>query len=504
MRALALLAVASLALGGCGNKVRSCKSGTVLLSVDLPAGTDSLEIVITIDGTASEPQSVALPPGLTHGTVELDFGHYPAGRMVTVAVTALGGGSALGSATSDVRALAGGCDSLTLAVTAGGDGGPGDDLSVGGGVTCTGPADCPMGQACDTASGSCTATCSATQPCNGGCCAGATCATGTTADACALGQAVCGSCLVSSSGKACLNFGGANTCGCTNAADCPANQACNTTTHTCGAACDSNTPCNGGCCSAASGGNCQTGTAKTVCGNNGSLCGDCTNNQNGHQCTVVSGGGQCGCAAIGDCPGTSTACSTANLCVNSCSSAMACLSGCCSAATAGTCQPGTSQSVCGAVGTQCKSCVGNATGVACLTSGSCGCTNKADCAAGFACDLSLGKCTTSCNANQPCNGGCCSAAGSCVGGGSTAACGSAGTACAVCANNTSCATYTCDGASCITTFASSSTICNPADPANCFFAAHCTGSSPNCPNRVNMCAGNGCCTSTNHCTNPCP
>ncbi|MGZ3425908.1 MAG: hypothetical protein ACXVCV_04620, partial [Polyangia bacterium] len=313
----------------------------------------------------------------------------------------------------------------------------------------------------------------------------------------------CGSCVVSAAGKACLNFGGANTCGCTNASDCPPNQACNTTTHTCGATCDSNTPCNGGCCSATTGGTCQTGTAKTVCGNNGSICGDCTNNQNGHVCTVVSGGGQCGCAAIGDCPGTSTAC-TASLCVNSCSSTMACLSGCCSAMTAGTCQPGTSQGVCGAVGTLCQSCGGNPNGSACLTSGACGCTKATDCPANHACDLSIGRCTTSCNVNQPCNGGCCSSGGSCAGGGSTAACGSSGTTCAVCATNTSCASYSCNGTSCITAYAPSSTLCDAADPANCFYAAHCTGSSAACPARMNLCTGNGCCTGVYKCTNPCP
>jgi hypothetical protein len=505
MRALALIAAATLALGGC-HKVRSCKAGTVLLSVDVPAGADTLDIVVTIDGAASAPQPVTLAKRGVHGTVELDFATYPGGHMVSVAVTALGGGTALGSGTSPPRTLANGCDSITLTVAALGDGGVGADLLgadlLGTGGSCTSTTDCPMGQSCDTTNGSCTTSCSSAQPCNGGCCDGTTCAVGDTGTACALGQVSCGSCAGSSAGNACTNFGGANVCGCLSAGDCPANQACNTTTHTCGATCDSDTPCNGGCCSAMTGGTCQTGTAKTVCGNNGSVCGDCTANQNGHVCTVVTGGGQCGCANVAsDCPGASTAC-TAGLCVNSCSSTMACLSGCCSDATMGTCQPGTSQAVCGAPGSLCSTCVGNANGSACLSSGACGCTSANDCPLNFACDATLHKCTTSCNVNQACHGGCCSSAGTCAAGNAVSSCGSAGTTCAVCPTNAACATYSCNGTTCVTSYVTGGTQCIAPDPENCRSGAYCSGSSASCPATVG-CQGGACCMNAS-CVQPCP
>ncbi|HEY2746776.1 MAG TPA: hypothetical protein VGL86_19240 [Polyangia bacterium] len=501
MRWLALLGASTIALAGC-HPTRKCKSGTVLLSVELPAGTDTLQYSVSIDGVATTPQSVTLSGAPTHGTLELDFSSYPAGHMVSVTVTALGGGVALGSAMSAARTLAGGCDAITLAISAAGDAGVGDlggdggggGSGDGGGVTasCAGPGDCPTGQSCDLASGTCTTSCNATQPCNGGCCFGGTCDPGTSTPSCALGQAVCGACTGNSAGSACLASGASNVCGCTSSSDCLPNQACNTTTHTCGSACDMNTLCNGGCCG--SSGTCQTGTAPTICGNNGASCGDCTSNQNGHQCIAVTGGGQCGCNAIGDCPGSSTSCSTSKLCVNTCGTGMACLSGCCSSATSGTCMPGTSQTVCGAVGSTCATCVGNANGTACLSSGACGCNSATDCAVGQACDLSNHHCTTSCNASQLCNGGCCSSAGSCAVGNTTAACGASG-ACATCPSDVTCATYTCNGTSCVTTYHAGTQCAGPL-PMSCLGAAYCLSGNPTCPARQSTCGSKHCCDGT--------
>src|SRR5205807_9780183 len=59
--------------------------------------------------------------------------------------------------------------------------------------------------------------------------------------------------------------------------------------------------------------------------------------------------------------------------------------------TTGTCAPGTTTSACGAVGSTCASCSGNALGSACLSSGMCGCTQKSDCPTGHACDTTLQK-----------------------------------------------------------------------------------------------------------------
>ena len=514
MRALALVAVSTMALAGC-HSTRACKAGTVLLTVDMPAGTDTLQYVVTIDGTSTAGQSVALPSSTaTSGTLELDFSTYPAGSTVTVTVTALGAGSVLGAGTSDARVLAARCDTLHVTATGmvlGGtdlgidDGGAGD-LAGSGANGCTSATDCPMGQSCDTTMGTCSTSCSASQPCNGGCCDGTACAPGNTTATCALSGTMCGTCSASPDGKACLAIGGAAVCGCMSATDCPANLACNTTTHKCGSACDASTPCNGGCCTSASGGTCQTGTANPVCGNNGNICGDCASNQNGHVCIVVTGGGQCGCNpadannGLADCPSGATSC-TANLCVNTCSSSAPCLSGCCSSATSGTCQPGTTQAVCGAVGSVCTSCVGNANGTACLSSGACGCNSASDCAPGHACDTSVHHCTTSCSPTQLCNTGCCSS-GTCVGGGSLGACGSSGNTCAVCPSNTACASYSCDGTSCNVSYTPAGTVCNPGDPSNCLNPATCTGSSASCPLRKG-CAVGSCC-SNSRCVTPCP
>ena len=492
MRALALSALALVAVGGC-HKTRACKAGTVLLSVDWPDTTDSLIFYVTVNGLATHPQPLPVPTGQQHGTLELDFGSYPAGESVSVTITAFAGDTNLGTASSTPRVLASGCDTITVSLAGGGDGGVGDDLGDGGPIGCSGPADCPVGQACDTTAGTCTMTCSATQPCNGGCCDGTTCAVGDSAEACALAPPMCGSCVGKSAGSACLDAGGAKSCGCTSAADCPPNLACDPTTHTCGPACDINTPCNGGCCSAASGGTCQTGTLTGVCGNSGGLCSDCASNQNGHKCIAMSGGGQCGCDMFpADCPASSTAC-TSNLCVNACSPSMQCQSGCCSSSTSGTCQPGTAQALCGAAGSVCQSCAGNANGSACLANGTCGCTKASDCPAGHACDTAQGKCTTACNSNQACNGGCCSSAsgGTCQTGTINAACGSSGV-CATCPGNSSCTSYACNGASCVPTYAGTSTPCS--DGNGCTYGDHCNGSG-GCVGTAYSCPASTDCTS---------
>jgi len=246
-----------------------------------------------------------------------------------------------------------------------------------------------------------------------------------------------------------------------------------------------NTPCNGGCCSAATGGTCQTGNLDAVCGNNGGLCAACASNQNGHKCVAMTGGGQCGCAAFpGDCPASSTAC-TNNLCVNACDASTPCLSGCCSSSASGTCQLGNVQGACGAAGSICQSCVGNANGSACLSSGACGCTKASDCPAGHACDTSQGKCTTACNSNQQCNGGCCSASvgGTCQTGTINAACGSSGV-CASCPGNTDCTTYACNGTSCVPSYTQAA--CN--DINNCTYGDHCDGAG-RCIGTVYSCPG---------------
>jgi hypothetical protein len=484
MRALGLAALGLAALSGCGSHVRACKAGTVLVTVDVPVGTAQLVVAVTLDGTTSTTQRVALPPGgTTHGTVELDFSTYPAGHSLDVTVTAASGVTTLGSATSGAHTLATGCDAIHLTVTT--PGGPGQDLAgrdVGGSPSgCGTAADCPMGQACSTATGLCTTSCSASQACNGGCCDGSMCVAGTALSACALGNALCASCASAAAGHACLSMGGTGVCGCTSASDCPVNQACSLATHTCGNACDSNTPCNTGCCSSPNGGTCQTGTLDAACGSNGAVCGSCVANQNGHKCIAITGGGQCGCNLLADCGVGASACDAGHLCVNMCTAGNACQSGCCSSSSSGTCQPGTTVTACGAIGTVCNDCQGNANGNACLINGTCGCSSAGDCPTNQACDGSTHHCTMACGGMQPCNGGCCSG-GTCAVGNAPDACGTTGGDCTVCPAPTTCApSYGCPSGACVPSYADSSAECAAANNAACLAASFCNGASSSCP-----------------------
>src|SRR5215472_6982336 len=185
--------------------------------------------------------------------------------------------------------------------------------------TCAGPTDCPVGQACDVNSGTCSTNCDGQTVCNGGCCDGTRCqpgdaplfcgsqggaCTACAADtpSCVNGQCVgscspgtvcgagfcCGAdggCVAGSnsatcgSGGACVNCAMSTTmghacvdagCTCLSAADCPKDMACDTATGKCSTTCLSGTKsgCNGGCCDRDSS-TCQSGGWHYDCGNDG-------------------------------------------------------------------------------------------------------------------------------------------------------------------------------------------------------------------------------------------
>lgn len=111
------------------------------------------------------------------------------------------------------------------------------------GNTCV--AACPTGLFCDTHNHVCVPPpCSATNPCAAGCCAGGVCQTGTAVSACGASGS-CNDCSANAVGHACV-AGGA--CGCNAPTDCPTSMACDSTTHTCKAACSDTALCNGACC----------------------------------------------------------------------------------------------------------------------------------------------------------------------------------------------------------------------------------------------------------------
>ena len=283
---------------------------------------------------------------------------------------------------------------------------------------CITEADCALFSACGQ--GVCTSTCSNTSPCNGGCCAGV-CEPGDTSDSCATGQTTCTGCLQASDAPACTYENGTRSCGCLTAYDCLDWGACDLGTHQCTTACDAQTPCYGGCCSAPQNGTCVFQGSNSMC-NTWGLCIDCSNASTGHVCLNVRQ--ECGCYSNADCGGGAQCLN--NKCVTACDAQHPCVGGCCSAAVNGTCVSGADNWACATTGAVCQDCTQNNPGARqCVTlvgSYECGCWRSHDCPAGQACDGSTFTCTTACGPNQPCNGGCCSN-GTCVPGSADAACG---------------------------------------------------------------------------------
>jgi hypothetical protein len=123
-----VVAIASLALSGCGTK--TCKSNTVLVDLTLDvdsASADQLTVNVTVDGVA-HAQTIAHVAGTTQGNIQIDFAAgYPTGKKVTVDVQALEGGTVVGDGMGFVMAT-GSCQLLMLEVIAT-NGGGGNDMS---------------------------------------------------------------------------------------------------------------------------------------------------------------------------------------------------------------------------------------------------------------------------------------------------------------------------------------------------------------------------------------
>lgn len=141
--------VAALALAGC-TKTRACKSGTVLLALTLDAmsqAADQLEISASVGGaTLTTTVAHATSAG---GSLELDFANgYPANQSLTLTVTALAAGQAVGSGVLGPVPLPSGCANFSLHIVDGvaGDGGSDGDLGDAGAADMSGVVACsPMG-----------------------------------------------------------------------------------------------------------------------------------------------------------------------------------------------------------------------------------------------------------------------------------------------------------------------------------------------------------------------
>jgi len=120
MRALARLALvaAALAAGGC-TKIRSCKSGSVLISVDgAGVGADAIQVTLTVDGTSRGTSPSFALPASRAGTFELDLGpSYIAGKSAIIDVDALASNVIVGHGEADVT-LSAGCSVASVPLTA--------------------------------------------------------------------------------------------------------------------------------------------------------------------------------------------------------------------------------------------------------------------------------------------------------------------------------------------------------------------------------------------------
>lgn len=312
----------------------------------------------------------------------------------------------------------------------------GSKCLMNGSCGCASQFECARGQACKA--GVCGAACDANSPCFDGCCSNGRCVDGNTGAACAAGGALCVNCAGNPKGSFCLIVNNVPVCGCASLSDCPLNSTCDPVARTCTTKCDANRPCNGGCCSAAPNGTCIIGTAAGACGNNGGLCADCVNTpQGGRLCLAAPGGGACGCNTINDCtPGALSCDAQKHVCDFACSLAKPCAVGCCNIPKGmqnGSCASGQVATACGKAGA-CTDCSVSVAGRACRATQQCGCDKTSDCPVGQACDLNLSTCTTKCNPNQPCSGGCCQS-GTCTPGTDGTACGSSGYVCVDCSTS---------------------------------------------------------------------
>ncbi len=434
---------------GCG-KTLPCKSGTVLVSVELSGATvtaDTLTIVVTANGVAGSAHDVAHRTGVAQGAIEIDFPPrvYAPGAQVTVQVTASLGGSVLGAAGGSLQ-LPPRCGTLSLIIAVSGDGGPDqsvavDDLGDAGlcsGSDCctTSPDDCPAGQFCDSGQ-ICRVGCKAGSDCTG--MGPATdgglprtscnttlhqCAECTSNNQCPLGK-VCspaGVCAVGcdgthacAGGGTCCNSFCVDTtsdplnCGvCGNPCTGSANACCSSSCVDVTASVDNCSSCGQACSSSeVATRNCVAGACAPIC-NFGR--GDCNS-------LTVNDGCETDLTAASNCGGCNIACAPVNnhqsssACHNvlgggaatcqytcmapfvDCDTAAPDTNGCecgsgnyCNGTTCATCN---TQTECSKNSGSCVDCSSNASGDACVNPGAaqpCGCTGDSDCAPGNYCE----------------------------------------------------------------------------------------------------------------------
>lgn len=148
--------------------------------------------------------------------------------------------------------------------------------------------------------------------------------------------------------------------GCSSAAQCPTDQACDVATHQCTTTCSASQPCNGVCCN---GTTCESTASATACGAAGATCTNCVTGDGGAACVS----GSCGCNSASDCPVGESCSPGTHQCTTSCSASQPCNGGCCGSSN--TCTTGLAPAACGDNGGTCAACNGtppSSVGEACI------------------------------------------------------------------------------------------------------------------------------------------
>jgi hypothetical protein len=257
--------------------------------VDAPAATSGNEGSAPVDA-AGHP-----PPDARGGGDSID-----AGRDALIEV-----GAAEASNEASGCGSGGACDEAGTDDDCGADGGcataEGPMDSGSDAVGCAVASDCPMGQACNTTTSECQASCNDGALCNGCCDGFGNCQPGNDSNGCGNDGGLCATCT---QGRTCMQ---GSYCSCRAAIDCPPGLACKQGTGECQASCNGGALCNG-CCDQGYGiGACQAGTSPTQCQTGGHTCKACAcptpvcvpvpANAGGG----LAGGGLCGCGSSADC-----------------------------------------------------------------------------------------------------------------------------------------------------------------------------------------------------------
>ena len=288
---------------------------------------------------------------------------------------------------------------------------------------------CTTGSSDPSNCGACGTACASGVPCVSGNCGGSS-------GGCTSGQILCnGACTnpgsdsnncggcgkVCASGTTCVSgVCGSSSGGCNLPTDCPADQACNTSTHTCTTSCGSSSfsACNGGCCSG-SPGTCVAGTQLSACGLGGGACLNCSSLGCPAGQTVCGGTVAClngGCSDTLTCANLQGDPNNCGACGHACATGQACTNGVCASCPQGDVLCGgvcvneaSNPNNCGTCGNACAS------GQVC-SNGTCGSCAQGDSVCSGACvneqndPNNCGACGNACASGQVCTSGTCGSA----------------------------------------------------------------------------------------------